>query len=464
VGGAWNEKEGGRGGTTGSPTFSSWGVEPVPERLRVLGLVDHGLLWGSLGVSLLVIVVGALLVPALSLRDALLAILLGGIVGNAMLASAGLIGADGRVPGMVLMRAPLGQRGSYAPTVLNALQCWGWATFELIIIAAAAAALSDELFGVGAQWFWTLVFGALAAMLAVLGPISVVRRLIRRYAVYAVLASLAYLTWWALAEADFSALWSAAPEGGMTVWLGMDLVIAITISWMPLIPDYTRFSRARSSAFWGPGLGYFVAGSWMLLLGVFLVLTRGLADPAELPAAVVAAGFAAALAVLAVTVDEVDEAFANIYSTAVSLQNLLPHVPQRVLVAVVSVAATSAALAFDLRNYQSFLFLLGAFFVPLLGVLLAHWLLNGAHYSRDDVFEAPTFRPALLVAWLLGFAVYQWLHPVGPSWWIDAVEPLRPPTGGLDAIGVSIPSFLAAFLLASAAQTVVSRRAAPSRT
>ena len=177
---------------------TSWGIEPVPERLRVLGLVDQALLWGSLGVSLLVIVVGALLVPALSLRDALLAILLGGLIGNAMLASAGVIGADARVPGMVLMRAPLGRVGSYAPTVLNTLQCWGWATFELIIIAAAAAALSDELIGVGAQWFWTLVFGAIAAALALMGPVSVVRRFIRRYAVYVVLASLAYLTWWSL--------------------------------------------------------------------------------------------------------------------------------------------------------------------------------------------------------------------------------------------------------------------------
>ena len=76
---------------------TSWGIEPVPERLRVLGLVDQALLWGSLGVSLLVI--GALLVPALSLRDALLAIVLSGLIGNAMLASAGLIGADARVPG-----------------------------------------------------------------------------------------------------------------------------------------------------------------------------------------------------------------------------------------------------------------------------------------------------------------------------------------------------------------------------
>ena len=421
------------------------------------------LLWGSLGVSLLVIVVGALLVPALSLRDALLAILLGGLIGNAMLASAGLIGADARVPGMVLMRAPLGRVGSYAPTVLNTLQCWGWATFELIIIAAAAAALSDELIGVGAQWFWTLVFGAVAASLALMGPVSVVRRFIRRYAVYVVLASLAYLTWWSLSEADLSKLWHAEPEGGLTLWIGMDLVIAITVSWVPLIPDYTRFSRNRGAAWWGAGLGYFVAATWMLVLGVLLVLTRGLSDPAELPAAVVGAGLAAALAVLAITVDEADEAFANIYSSAVSLQNLVPRVPQRALVVLVSVAATIGALVLDLRRYQDFLFLLGAFFVPLLGVLLAHWLLNGARYSRSDVFDAPAVRPALLAAWLLGFVVYQWLLPTVPGWWVDAVESVRPPTGGLDAIGVSIPSFFAAFALAATAGWL-SRRARRSRT
>ena len=86
----------------------SWGVEPVPDRLRVLGTLDTGLLWGNLGVSLLVIVAGAALVPALSLPDALVAILVGCVIGNLMLGVAGAIGADARVPGMVLLRAPLG--------------------------------------------------------------------------------------------------------------------------------------------------------------------------------------------------------------------------------------------------------------------------------------------------------------------------------------------------------------------
>src|SRR4029450_4343516 len=107
---------------------------------RVPGLVDLTLLWGTLSVSRLVIVAAAGLVPALSFRQALLAILIGSLAGSLLLGLAGAIGADARVPGMVVLRAPLGRRGSYAPTVLNVAQNLGWSTFELIIISTAGGA------------------------------------------------------------------------------------------------------------------------------------------------------------------------------------------------------------------------------------------------------------------------------------------------------------------------------------
>ncbi|HSL64440.1 MAG TPA: cytosine permease, partial [Gaiellaceae bacterium] len=352
----------------------SWGIEPVPERLRVLGLLDTTVLWGNLGVSLLVLVAGALLVPALSLPEAVAAVLLGGLIGNLMLGAAGAIGADGRVPAMVLLRAPLGRYGSYAATAINAAQCLGWAIFELIVIATAAAALSDELLGVRAQWAWTLVFGTAAAALAWAGPISVVRKVLKKVAVWVVLASLVYLTWWAVDGADLGALWDQPGEGGLSLWVGIDLVVALTVSWIPLVADYTRFSRDRRSAFGGVFAGYYVAGSWMFLLGAVLVLGRGLDDAAALPAAVAAAGAASALALLAVTVDETDEAFANVYSAAVSLQNVGPGASQRALIAAVAAVATAGALVIDLASYESFLLLLGSFFVPLFGVLLGDWL------------------------------------------------------------------------------------------
>ncbi|HEX2293030.1 MAG TPA: cytosine permease, partial [Gaiellaceae bacterium] len=370
-----------------------------------------------------------------------------------------LIGADARVPSMVVLRAPLGRRGSYAPTALNALQCLGWATFELIIIAAAASALSDELLGVEAKAAWTVFFGVLAAAFALLGPVGFVRRILRRFGVWIVLASLAYLSWWALSEADLRALWNAPGEGG-SFWLGVDLVIAITVSWVPLVSDYTRFSRDRRSAFWGAGGGYFLGGTWMLALGVFIVLSRGVSDPVEIPPAVAAAGLAAALALLAVTLDETDEAFANVYSTAVSLQNVFGDIPQRALIAAVAALATLGALVVELRNYESFLLLLGSCFVPLFGVLLADWLRAGAHYTRSHIFDAPPWRPELIAAWILGFALYHWLHepPLGPSWWVDIVEETGQPNLG---IGASLPSFAASFVLAYALSEIGSRLPQP---
>src|SRR5438067_5657469 len=197
------------------------------------------LLWGNLSVSLLVIVLGAVLVPALSLRDALIAIVVGAIAGNVLLGLAGLIGADGRVPGMVLLRAPLGQRGSYLPTAVNVAQNLGWSTFELIIISTAAAALSERVFGFSARWLWALLFGAVSLALGLLGPIGFVRRYVRKFAICAVAASIVYLTWWAIDKAHWDHLWHSQGTGGLSLGQGIDLVIASVISWTPLAADYT---------------------------------------------------------------------------------------------------------------------------------------------------------------------------------------------------------------------------------
>jgi purine-cytosine permease-like protein len=189
---------------------------------------------------------------------------------------------------------------------------------------------------------------------------------------------------------------------------------------------------------------------------VVLVLSRDLTDPTQLPAAVVAGGLAATLALFALLVTETDEAFANVYSAAVSLQNLVPAASQTLLITLVTVVATIGALLIDLVSYQTFLLLLGSFFVPLFAVLLAHWLSSGRHYTPDDVFEAPAWRPGLLAAWIVGFGTYQWLYPTGPSWWTDAVGRLHPPDWN---VGATIPSFVVSFGLAMLVCRVAVRRA-----
>jgi nucleobase:cation symporter-1, NCS1 family len=435
-----------------------WGITPVPDSLRVLGRVDTTLLWTNFGISLLVLVLPAYF--DLSLKQALLATLVGGVIGNAMLAVAAMIGADGRVPTMVLQRAPLGQRGSYIATVLNVVQCLGWAIFELIVIATAAGLLCDKLFGFSAIWLWKLVFGIVATILALLGPIGFVRRFVRKFAIWAVVASVIYLAWWTLDHGHVGHLWSHGGVHHGSFWLGVDTVVAVTVSWAPLVADYTRFSRDKRSAFWGTGIGYFLPTLYQFGFGSILVLSRGVDPnrPELILVAIAGGGAAAALALLALTVDETDEAFANVYSAAVSTQNLLTRVSQRSLIVVVSALATVGALAIDMRSYQRFLLLLGAVFVPLLGVLVADWLLAGAHYTEDAIFRSPPFRVGPIVAWICGFVVYEWLYqPADLGFWTRLLHHLPTPSY---AIGASVPSFVVAFGLTAAVVRLGSARAA----
>jgi putative hydroxymethylpyrimidine transporter CytX len=286
---------------------------------------------------------------------------------------------------------------------------------------------------------WKIAAAAAATILALVGPIGFVREWVRRVALWVVLASLAYLTWWALHDAHLGALWSRPGKGGLSFWQGVDLMVAMPVSWLPLAADYTRFAKNGRSAFWGAAVGYFLPNVWLYALGAILLLTRDLSDAPSVITAIATGGIGAALALVALGVDETKEPFANVYSAAVSLQNVLPRVPQRLLILAVAAIATAGTFVVNLVHYQDFLYLLGSFFVPLFGVLLAQWLAG-----ERDAFGAPEIRPGQIVAWLAGFCLYQWLAPVGPAGWITLVNHTHP---GQGAIGGSLPSFALSFLL-----------------
>src|SRR5581483_11675361 len=184
-----------------------------------------------------------------------------------------------------------------------------WTIFEVLVIATAAHALVH-----GPLWIWKLAAAAAATALALVGPVGFVRQWVKRVALWVVLASLAYLTWWSLRDAHLGALWSRPGKGGFPrFWEGVDLMVAMPVSWLPLVADYSRFSRGRAGAFWGAAVGYFVPNVWLYALGAILLLTRGLADAPSLLAAIATGGAGAALALLALGVDETKEPFANVY-------------------------------------------------------------------------------------------------------------------------------------------------------
>lgn len=380
---------------------------------RTLGLRDSLGLWANLGVSLLLPVAAVFVVlPGRSLPVTLAAIVVGAAIGSALLGLVAAAGARERVPGMVLLRGLLGRRTSWLPTAFNLVQCIGWATFEIFIIAEAAARVLDA-----PRWPFVVTAGVLATAMA-LRPLGVVR-ILARYAVWAALAAVAYLFVRVLAEP----LPPLEDGGATSFWTAVDIVIALPVSWLPLAADYTRHARSARSAGVGAGVGYGLATVAMFTLGVLALAAYGSAGFDVIDALLAVP--LGALAVLVLVSVELDEAFANLYSTAVSAQNVVGRLDRRVLAVVVGSIATLLALSLDVAAYEPFLFLIGAVFVPLAGVLLvAYWLTPRG--SWDTSGTAPA-RLLHLLPWVAGFVAYQLTLPTyfpGPgagwtAWWTE---------------------------------------------
>lgn len=415
-----------------------WGIRPVPQEHRGLRFVDLFVLWSSLGVGLLVLEAGALLVPGLSLAQALLAIVIGTLIGNLLLALTGVIGSDHALPTMVLLRPVLGQRGSYLPSLLNLAQLIGWTAFELWVIALAANQVSRALFGVSGYGFWLVVFAIWCVLLALGGPLVVVRQWLEKFGVWLVYGVTVWMTFVLFTRYDIPALLGQAGTGGLPFWLAVDLVVAMPISWLPLVADYTRFARGSRAAGWGTYLGYLVANIWFYGLGALFILTLQMGEPTpENLATAIVALTGGVVALLVILVDETDNAFADIYSAAVTVQNIFPQLSQRLLVVVIGALGLALAAFLTMGRYFSFLLLIGSVFVPLFGILTADYFV--LRQRRLQVEEL--YRPAgaywyqggvnwvAVFAWVVGIGVY---HLIARN---------------LPWLGASIPSFAVAFLL-----------------
>ncbi|MBI4240581.1 MAG: cytosine permease [Candidatus Rokubacteria bacterium] len=420
--------------------LGQWGIEPVPAEARRLGLWDYVVLWGDLGIGLLVLLAGSFLVPALSLSQALGAILLGSVIGVTLLALAGVPGSQTGVPTMVVLRPVLGIRGSYLPTVVNVLQLLGWTVFELVIMGHAANAVSKQLVGWDAYAFWVALWGVVVIGMAVWGPLAVVRQWLGRFAVWVMLATTLWLTWYLATRYDVGQLLAKPGAGGFPFWAAVDLVIAMPISWMPLVADYSRFARAPAPAFWGTALGYFLANVWFYGLGALILLAAGVTqEPKGFVEAI--ALIAGPLALLVLLVDETDEAWADLYSCAVSLNNMFPAVNQRGLLVGLGVFSSAVALLLDITRYEGFLLLIGSVFVPLFGVLASDYFVVRGRYDVNQLFRPGGlywYRNGLhwpgLAAWVGGVFGYLWI--AGKFAWLGLA--------GLPWLGASIPSFLLA--------------------
>ena len=382
------------------------------EQPRTLGVFDHFALWGNLGVSLLgpayayyVLVPGTV---QLSLVAAFTAVVVGSVLGTVPVGLAALAGARTGQPAMVLLRGLFGTRLSYLPTVLNLLQCLGWGVFEIVVIAEAAEALLPW----HVRWAYVLLAGLLTTVMA-LRPLGVVRTL-RRYALAAVLASSVYF----FVQFLRHPLPSLTHGSWSGFWLAVDGVLAVSISWVPLAADYTRHSRSGAGAFSGSVIGYSITQIAYYVLGLlaFATVVNGYnGDNGPIFHAFIAVPLGW-LPFAVLVLRELDESFTNVYSTAVSVQNLRPLADRRLLALVIGAVATLGALALHLgADYQSFLSLIGSVFVPMSAVFAVEFFLIAR--SRWDVSPDAPPRPLMVLPWAVGFVVYQLINPGYLGWW-----------------------------------------------
>ena len=400
----------------------------VPTAQRVLGGRDLFSLWFSLGVGLMVLQTGALLAPGLGLSGALAAIACGTLVGVLLLASVAVIGSDTGLSAMAALRLTLGRGGASAPALLNLLQLIGWGSFEIIVMRDAASLLGARAFGDGSLWtsplLWTVLFGGLATLLAVTGPLTFVRKVLRKWGIWLLLGACLWLTWNLFAKADLVALWNTAGDGSMPLAVGFDIAIAMPLSWLPLIADYSRFGKRARSVFGGTAVGFFIGNFWLMSLGV--AYTLAFAPSGEVNALLLAlAGAGLGIPLLLILLDESENAFADIHSAAVST-SLLSGLKVEHLALAIGVLCTLIACFAPLAQYQNFLLLIGSVFAPLFGVVLVdHFILR----KRSVPAAHSALRWTALLAWLGGLSTYHLLANLYPE------------------VGATLPALLLAGLL-----------------
>jgi NCS1 family nucleobase:cation symporter-1 len=381
-------------------------AEPAPRALRAIDQVG---LWGNLGVSLLGFT-GALFVlvpvaePGMSLGAALTALVVGTLLGTLGFAAVTIPGARTGAPTMVLLRGLFGTRSSYLPTALNVVQLLGWTTFELVTIGTAMHQLAGDI----PRWIYVLVAGGLTTVLA-LRPLGWIR-VLRKYVTLAVVVVLVYL-FVQLMRHPLPALGHGSWHG---FWIAVDTVVGVSVSWVPMAADYSRHARSARSAFVSTFVGYSITQIACYALGLITLVTVAHHDPNRIFGSFMALPLGTlGFAVLAVR--ELDQSFADTYSTAVSLQNLSPRWDRRILALGVGTLATIIALALNIGDYENFLVLIGSVFVPLLGVLIVDYFVISR--MQWDLGENVRTRWSTLLAWLLGFIAYQLINPAAVSWW-----------------------------------------------
>jgi len=380
---------------------------------RHMSTLAVGLMWAGIAISVAEIWAGSQLGDA-GLLWGVVIIVIGHLLGGLVLSAAGRIGTRHGAMAMQSTRLVLGNRGSILPSLLNVLQLVGWATYMLALSGDIGAAVGAGVGGLAAsRVFWIVLIGAgTLAWSFLIGTHRL--KWVHNGVLFALLGLTFLLSWVAFSPRYYQLMGPAVrPLSLPRATLLLDLVIAMPISWVPLIADYSRLARSERGAFWGSFIGYGVCSCWMYVIGLVVCLASGSSDPATTVLELMSRIGLALPAMVLVFASTVTSDFPDIYSAACSLLNVDRRIKPVYTMWATGLLTIALAMVLDRSTYESFLILIGTVFVPLFALVVTDYFvvrrqcLDGVDFeSGAGLHYTGGFRLSGLIVWAIGSAVF----------------------------------------------------------
>ena len=357
---------------------------------RRTSVFENGLIWFGAAVSIAEILTGTYFAP-LGFTKGLLAILLGHVIGCAMLFFAGSIGGKVRKSAMETAKMSFGSKGALLFSVLNIIQLVGWTA---IMIYDGALAVNG-IFDIG-NWIWCIVIGALIVLWIMIGIKNLGKvNTVAMGALFILTIILSFVIFGKDSALNISG-------EGMTFGAAVELSVAMPLSWLPLISDYTREAKKPAKATAASAITYGVVSCWMYIIGMGAAIFTGESDIAQI---MVKAGLGIA-GLLIVIFSTVTTTFLDAYSAGVSSESLSVKFNGKWFAVAVTIIGTVGAIFLPLADISDFLYFIGSVFAPMIAIQIADF------FILKQNTETSAFNICNLIIWFVGFVVYRLLMRV----------------------------------------------------
>ena len=361
----------------------------IKETKKGTSILSNSIIWFGAGVSIAEILTGTYFAP-LGFAKGVLAILIGHVIGCSLLFFAGYIGALSKKSAMDSTALSFGKIGAKIFALFNVIQLVGWTG---IMIYDASLSL-NEIFATQ-KWVWAVITGLLIILWVIAGITNIGKFsfgvMIALFVLTIVMCKVVFLG----GNSSISAEFQEALSFGQAI----ELAVAMPLSWLPLISDYTKEAEKPFAATFASSVTYFFVSCWMYIIGMGLAILTSESDIAKI---MTAAGLGK-IALVIIILSTVTTTFLDAWSAAISFKTIFEKAPEKITAIIVTVIGTLAAVLFPMDNITDFLYLIGSIFAPMIAILLADYFVLKSDFSEKKL------KVSRVIIWLIGFAIYRLL-------------------------------------------------------